>query len=386
MTQQKMADDELVADLKQGLTTKDISRKYDVNERTVRRRKLALAAKGWSPEHDMTKECPDGYLVKGTSTLYDADGKVKSQWVKTHAEKESVYIESCKEAFIEFAQNLEQIKPMIDKPLMRSNMDLMSVYPLGDPHVGMLAWGEETGGDNWDLTVAEKILSEAYERVIMASPSSEKAVIINLGDFFHYDNQEGMTSRSKNILDRDGRYAKMVGVGLRIIRRMIYTALQHHTYVDVINVVGNHDETGALFLSLCLAHIYEKEPRVRIDTSPSLFHYIKFGKVLIGAHHGHTCKMDRLTHVMAADRYEDWGQTKYRYWLTGHIHSDNKKEYPGCMVESFRTMAAPDAYAAGGGWRSGRDTKSLIYHKEYGEVERHIISLDLVKDQFKKGG
>lgn len=381
MTQTKMLDSDLINDINEGLKTRDIARKYGMNERTVRRRKLALQAKGHAIANERYNDCNDGHSIKGTSTLYDAEGNIKSQWVKTHVEKEVIYLEASKEAFLEFASNLDQIKPSSDRPIVRTNSDLMSVYPLGDPHVGMMAWGLETGGDNWDLNTAEKILSEAYERVILASPPSERAVIINLGDFFHYDNQEGVTSRSKNILDRDGRYAKMIGVGLRIIRRMIHVALSHHKQVDVINVVGNHDETGALFLSICLSHIYEKEKRVKIDTSPSLFHYIKFGKVLIGAHHGHTCKMDKLSHVMAADKCEDWGQSKFRYWLTGHIHSDNKKEYPGCMVESFRTMAAPDAYAAGGGWRSGRDTKSLVYHKNYGEIERHIISLDLVKDQ-----
>jgi len=85
--------------------------------------------------------------------------------------------------------------------------------------------------------------------------------------------------------------------------------------------------------------------------------------------------MDKLPAVMAADRPQDWGQTEFRYWLTGHIHHDSKIEAPGCMVESFRTLAAKDAYASYGGWRSGRDTKVIVYHKDFGEVERHTIAL-----------
>jgi hypothetical protein len=130
-----------------------------------------------------------------------------------------------------------------------------------------------------------------------------------------------------------------------------------------------------MFLSVALANIYENEPRVIIDISPAPFHYVRFGKVLIGAHHGHTCKADRLPGVMAADRARDWGETEYRYWMTGHIHHDTLKEYPGVKVESFRTLAAKDAYAAWGGYRSGQDSKCIVMHKEYGEVERHTVNI-----------
>lgn len=39
---------------------------------------------------------------------------------------------------------------------------------------------------------------------------------------------------------------------------------------------------------------------------------------------------------------------------------------PGCVVESFRTLAAPDAYASGAGYRSGRDMKLDVIHRLWG--------------------
>ena len=38
-------------------------------------------------------------------------------------------------------------------------------------------------------------------------------------------------------------------------------------------------------------------------------------------------------------------------------------------------MAAADEYAYEGGWRSGSDSKALVLHKEFGEVERHTINV-----------
>jgi hypothetical protein len=321
----------------------------------------------------MTHTVPDGFKVKGVSTYYSHNGAVVGQWVKSSIDKERMH-ELMVESIHAMVDDLPRVSPC-DSPI-DYNAQLMAVYPLGDPHIGMLAWADECG-ESWDLKIAETVYCTMFDRVVRGTPSCEKAVIVNLGDFFHSDNIEAVTSRSGHHLDQDGRYAKMVQVGVKIIRQMIATALQHHKEVHVINCIGNHDDTGSLFLSILLQHVYQDEPRVHIDSTPAPFHYVRHGKVLVGAHHGHTCKMERLPGVMAADRSKDWGETEFRYWLTGHIHKSSvyKDELGGCSVESFRTLAAKDSFATYGGWRSGRNTQSIVYHKDYGEVDRHIVDI-----------
>jgi len=78
---------------------------------------------------------------------------------------------------------------------------------------------------------------------------------------------------------------------------------------------------------------------------------------------------------MAADEPEAWGRTKYHYWLTGHIHHLTRKEYPGCIVESFRTMAARDYFAQHGGYRSGRSMEAMVLHREFGEFARYTVDI-----------
>ncbi len=366
---QIFTDEQLQTLLDQGLSNMECGRQLGVDESSIRKRKKKWALNG---------DIPEGYVVKGNSILYDANGEIKQQWVKTTQTKEDAK-EELKELIKVWASELPKVTPQTVYNEHTINENILSVYPLGDPHIGMLAWEDECG-ESWDLKIAEKVFIDIFDRVVKVAPRSKECLIINLGDFFHYDNMEGTTSRSGNRLDVDGRYAKMVQVGVKIIRRMIESALEHHDIVNVINVIGNHDDVGSLFLSVCLKNVYENEPRVIIHDRPSPFHYYQFGKVLIGTHHGHTCKMDKLPGVMAADMPNEWGTSRFRYWLTGHIHHDSKKEYPGCMVESFRTVAAKDAYATYGGWRSGRDTKAIVYHKEWGEIERHTINIAQVTD------
>lgn len=338
--------------------------------------KKRAALQGYSPEHDMIHEAPDSHIVKGTSTLYK-NGNPVLQWVKTDKKMEDQF-EVMKDMTKGLIDDIPKYKGMISTQQLKTyDEDLLCVYPLGDPHIGMLSWGEETGQD-WDLKIAEEKYQKVFDRLLSSSPDSDYAIILNLGDFFHADNVEGVTSRSGHNLDLDGRFQRMIRVGVRIMRYMIESALDKHQHVHVMNEIGNHDDTGAMFLSIALDEMYSDCDRVTVDTDPTPYHYFRFGKVLIGSHHGHTTKIQNLPLVMAADQPVDWGETTHRYWYTGHIHHDTTKEFSGCKVESFRTLAAKDAYATWHGYRAGQDSKAIVIHSEHGEIERHTVNIAMV--------
>jgi hypothetical protein len=42
------------------------------------------------------------------------------------------------------------------------------------------------------------------------------------------------------------------------------------------------------------------------------------------------------------------------------------------------TLAAPDAYAANGGWLSGRSAKVIYYHRKFGFVGNNIMTPEMV--------
>lgn len=337
----------------------------------------ALAAKaGWAPDHQMVHPAAPGFQVKGTSTLYRPDGSVASQWVKTSQDGEQMAA-ALEAAVIAMAADLPRVEPRKASGCWRT--DLMVGYPIGDPHVGMHSWRQETGED-WDLQIARRVHCEAMAALVEAAPATETALVVNLGDMLHYDSMEAKTPRSGHMLDADGRYAKVIDVAVATMRQCIESALAKHKFVHVVNVVGNHDETGALWLARLIATVYEREPRVTVDVNPSVFNYHRFGKVLIGMHHGHTCKAEKLPGVMAADRAADWGECLHRYWWQGHIHHESKKEFPGCSVESFNTLAAKDAYANNGGWRSARTMQAVVFHREHGEVARSRVNAAMFEE------
>lgn len=339
--------------------------------------KRRAVQQGHSPEHDMTKVVPAPFVVKGTSTLYGADGAQKLQWVKTKLD--SALAEQAIRDFVDYlTSEAKGLSPSVPSPKARTSSDLLAVYPMGDPHFGMYAWAEEAG-DNFDLDTAESLTKAAIDRLVDSAPYTQTAVIIELGDFFHADNNSASTPKNKNALDVDTRWSRVMQVGLRSMVHTILRALERHKQVVVRIVKGNHDEHSSFALALALDAYFANNKRVTIDLSPAAFWYYRHGKVLIGATHGDTVKMANLPGVMACDRSEDWGQTTHRYWYQGHIHHEDRKEFPGVVVEAFRTLAARDAWHAGQGYRAGRDMNLIVHHKDYGEIERHRCDIAMLK-------
>lgn len=349
-------------------------------------RELAARAakRGWSPDHDMTKTVPDGYGVKGVSTMYDGDGNIRAQWVKTSRDQEH-QLEALFAAVATIAEPFRGASEPAEAPT-HADADLMAAYIMGDPHVGMFSWARETGND-FDTSIAERDLITAVDHLVDVAPPAATALIVNLGDFYHGDNSMNRTARSGNSLDIDTRYSKVLAIGIRIMRRIIDRALEKHERVKVITEIGNHDDNSALMLALCLASYYEREPRVEIDTSPAKFHWHRFGSNLIGVTHGDTVKAHALPGVMSVDRAKDWGETAngQRVFYTGHVHHDSAKDYPGVTVETFRTLAPADAWHAAAGYRSARDMKCDVWHREDGRIARHTIGISQVRRLQTKG-
>lgn len=317
------------------------------------------------------------YMVKGTSTLYGPDGKVKQKWVKAEKDRSA---DAAKLIFETLKDDLPKLPARRAESKVYSK-DLLSVIPFGDPHIGMHAWAEEAGED-FDLKIAERDLCAAVEVLVNKAPDAEQCLIANLGDYFHADNMDAETRRSHNKLDVDSRWAKVLRVGINAMRQCIESALKKHKHVTVINAIGNHDDHSSIFLTLALKHIYENEPRVTINDKPKSAHFHEFGKVMIAVTHGHSIKMAKLPEVAWQEEPAMCGRTQFRYGLTGHIHHDSAKEYGTMKVESFRTLAARDAYASEHGYKAGRDMKLLVMHREYGEIERYTVSVQMLEAQY----
>ncbi len=320
---------------------------------------------------------PTGHVVKGVSALVDAEGRVIQQWQKTAVEQSPIDIAAIlKEAFNDVAPAEPMAAPV------RVYDDLLTLTPLADWHIGLFSWHRETD-TNWDLKIAENVIGSAIEDLIARTPPSANAIVLGGGDLLHSDNNENKTARSGNVLQVDGRYQKVLMTACRLVVRAIDASLKRHGHVTVRILPGNHDEHASVAVAYFLLAWYRNEPRVTVDVDPSLFFWFRFGKVMIGATHGHTVKLKDMASIMAHRRAEDWGATRHRFVHGFHIHHSSKfaSEGGGVISESHQTPTPQDAWHFGSGFLSGRSMQSISYHKEYGEVSRvRVAMMDAAND------
>lgn len=321
------------------------------------------------PEPGNEFEMPKGHVVKGVSALLDPEGREIAKWVKTRegALDPLALADALKAAYDGYKPAAKPAKP----PTVAPAADLLTLLPCNDWHINLLSWGEENG-ENWDLKIAEKTIGGAVEDTVARSPSSGECIVLGGGDLLHADNSENKTAKSGNVLDVDGRYQKGLLVASRLMVRTVDAALRRHQHVTLRILPGNHDEHSAVAVAYFLLAWYRHEPRITVDVDPSLFFWFRFGKVLLGATHGHTVKIAQMPGIMAHRRAEDWGSSKFRYVHGFHLHHSAKiaTEGNGVICEIHQAPIPQDSWHFGAGFLSGRSLQAITYHREFGEIGR----------------
>jgi hypothetical protein len=335
---------------------------------TYRKVKTRAALQGFAPEHDYTRTVPEGFTVKGVSTYYNKEGEVKGQWVKSNADNER-RAELAREMVEAICADIPALAPL-PPPTGEQKEDLLNVYTMTDSHIGMLAWGRESGKD-WDLKIAEETLTGCFADMVRRAPVAKSCVIAQLGDWMHYDSLSPVTPTSGHILDADSRAGKMVSVACRVLRSLVDMALAHHETVYLLIAEGNHDMFGSLMMRTMFRMMYENEPRVQLIESENPYYAMQFGSVMLAWHHGHKKGLDASTAMFIVSQYPKiFGDTIYRVMFFGDKHHRAVKEMAGITLEQMGTLAANDAYATRGGWKSDQYAEAITYHRELGEAGR----------------
>lgn len=314
-----------------------------------------------------------GEILKGTSTRYQKDGSIGTQWVKTNVALQD-QLEAFNEAVSELAQSIPTL-PVTTKPTNTLDSDLATLYISNDIHFGALMWDKESGED-WNIDIARKTVFDAYDHLFATSPNSEIGIISDLGDLTEADNDKNMTPKSGNVLSVDSRYPKVLQVAYESLIYAIKKALTKHDKVYFLNINGNHDTNTGHAIREVIRMTFINEPRVVVDPLPTPIKYFQHGTVLLQFAHGDGMKMKQAGEVMAVDCEQVFSSTKYRFSHFGHTHVDKVIDTPICRVESHRNLPPNNHWAHQMGYRRQPGTmKSITYHASKGEVSRSLFTL-----------
>jgi hypothetical protein len=336
---------------------------------TIRTVKAKAASKGVAPDSQIILPAPEGYIAPYMTAQYGSDGELKQAWMRYKPEEQQ-RLNAIGKAFEKMAAECKPFKKV--KAPRVCNEDLLTSYHFTDYHLGMYAWAEECGpGNDWDMKIAEDVFMNALSDLMDRSPDSEVALFAQMGDFLHWDGLLAITPASGNVLDADTRYDKLVELAMRITVKTIELLLQKHKHVIDIQMEGNHDTAGSVWLRKHHKIMFEKNDRVSVDDTVFPYYATLWGENLLGFHHGHKVTNKKVAEFFAAcPRFRPmWGEATRTYIKTGHLHNADGmlSEVGGAIVERYPTLAASDAYAARGGWNSLRGTTAVTYHKTKGQ-------------------
>ena len=154
--------------------------------------------------------------------------------------------------------------------------DSRSMYEISifDPHVGKLAWHEESG-QNYNSKIAAHDFLTAFKDLLSRIKDADvEEIIVPIGnDALHIDNKHNTTTAGTP-QDVDSRYQQI----FRRARQMYVEALELASTVAPVRgiiVPGNHDEENIFYLGDSLEGWFSRNPNVTIDNEAKLTKYYK---------------------------------------------------------------------------------------------------------------
>lgn len=268
-------------------------------------------------------------------------------------------------------EGMQPAEPVIPPEKVMS--DLCNVFPLFDVHWGMKAWGDETGGPDYDLELARSDMIQAFERVLSLTPFADKGILIIGGDFFHADDNNAQTPAHKHNLDVASRMFRVVDTAIHALGYVIGRIQSRHKDVLVRVLRGNHDEHAHNILTFALSERYRNDSQVTVEKDPRDLFMSQWGNAAIFAHHGDKGTATDFV-LKLADVCPFWSSCRHRYAYTGHRHKMGAERIGGLMWERLDAFCPPDAYGAT--WANRRAFKADTYDRNIGRVLTAMDPID----------
>ncbi len=312
-------------------------------------------------------ECGDG--DGGTIELHRVFVRLKPKGGPTTIEVVEAMIDAAK-------REIRRIPKKVYRQPTRDG--LWQVLVISDTHFGAYSWSKTTGGSDYDLDLAERLVGKAGAELVAVGDAHKptRRTIAFLGDLFHYDTPSGTTTGGTP-LERDGRLQKMIQVGcdslLRIVERSAASAP-----TDVVIVNGNHDEVLTWAFQRILVERFRGSKAVTIKPDFLSRQYLTHGRNLLGFTHGHKAKR-KLPQIMALEQREAWSRSTYREWHTGHLHhqaAEHNKPLDtldGVIVRTAPTICPPDDWHSANGFLGARQAcETFLYSPDGGLRSMHV--------------
>jgi hypothetical protein len=324
-------------------------------------------------------EIPTTHYSPKTTVQYDGQGNVLQEWRRLCPISNALA-----DITEQLCKKVEGIGRVKQKTATYQDDNILQETVISDPHLGMMAWPDETGHFAYDIKIATQTVRAAIESACKRAMPKTHVLVFN-GDIMHADNRKNATEHSGNVLDVDSRWSKVLEHAELCMVESVRIAAETAEKVILVVNPGNHDWHSAYALGRILTAYYKDCKNVEVLNTPRPRKTIVFGNVLLGWAHGDRVKAGDWAKIIPTEFPKEWGSTKYRYLHLGHVHHSKGfapitvDEQSGLTVEYLRSLCPLDAWHAESGYiGSLHGCDSFLYHKDYGLDSRYFFNSESV--------
>ena len=258
------------------------------------------------------------------------------------------------------------------------------VLVVADPHFAKYAWHKTTGGDDYDIDHADRLVRSAGLGLLEAGDAHRpgRRTIAFLGDLFHYDTPSATTTRGTQ-LERDGRLERMIETGSAALVALVERSAETAP-TDCVIVPGNHDETMTAWFRLLLRTHFARDRRVVVHNVFTHRQYLEHDGNLLGFCHGDKAKA-KLPALMTLEARESWARCRYREIHCGHLHkqaakirrvidSDGIDTVDGVVVRTAPALCPPDDWHSQEGFIGSRQAMESWFYRPGGGLAGMLVA------------
>lgn len=261
----------------------------------------------------------------------------------------------------EFFNNLDRNYSL---PVLKENTsyldgDKLLLIDIADLHMNLQS-SIFTTGDEYNCDIAEQLFFYVINDILTRTKEYkfEEIVFCIGGDMLNGDNLSGSTTRGtaqNSDVHYYDAYEKLCAMTIKAI-----DLLKDVCKVNVIYVMGNHDELTGFKLAKYIDAWFRNEDNVVVDYQPIARKYKLYGKTLFCfAHDG---KVQKLPALIADEARQYWSQAETVEVFLQHLHTEQVlMEDNNIRIQRLPTISGRSKWSSDKGYKSKRQCKSFIF-------------------------
>ena len=254
------------------------------------------------------------------------------------------------------------------------------IISLADLHLDVKSFASETGNDSDMYKSFERALKAVKDILYRANYGHgiEEIIFIGGNDFYHANSAKNTTEKGTP-LDVDGRFHESFKLGLSLITAMldmckVYAPVRYYT------CYGNHSPEREFYLAAALEAFYRNDDKITIETDPKSRKYFSFGNSAFMLSHDAPKSIKDLPVIFATENPSLFTM-KYKFLLTGHLHSKQEtffigtKENFGLVWKRMPSLAKSDKWHFDSFFIGNQKSCiGLVINKNHGEIAEYIYN------------